>query len=312
MNLLHFAAQAQSGGDAIAEWLRARHPPVFRRLVSQRARPNQHTVALEAVFHGNAAMVDFLIGARAAGAPVDFDTPTVFGWTPRTFAERTQQPFAARIPPGALTTEARAGWLARAESEWLAGLAPSERARQVTGVELLSAVSAGDVARVRALLAEGVAVNGHFGRLGATALNSVAAPGMSAAQREAAVAVQQVLLAAGADPEQTEGRVMQVAAGFREAVFGQPALLAQLIERMRSRGPTALRRFLDARGPMNGYTRLIDAALRGRAECIRLLVDAGADTSVAGYNGVTAIIAARRFNTTAKAPLPDEILALLR
>lgn len=312
MNLLHFAAQAQRGGDGVAAWLQANRPALFARLVAQRARPNQHSVALEAVFHGNAAMVDFLVKAAGGGAPVDFATPTVFGWTPRTFAERTQQPFAARVPAGSVQAAARARWLAEQDAAWMKGLAPVARARQTAGVQLLAAASAGAVDQVEALLAQGVDPNGRYGRLEATALNSIATPGMSTEAQRSARAVQRVLLAAGADPERAEGRVMRVAAGFREAVFGYPTLLTPLIAAMRARGPAALRRFLDAQGPMNGYTRLIDAALRGRAECIRVLVAAGADPRLTGYNGMTALDAANRYNASAETPLPPALLALLR
>src|SRR5439155_1096034 len=66
--------------------------------------------------------------------------------------------------------------------------------------------------------------------------------------------------------------------------------------KVRARGPAALQSYLDAQGTMNGYTKLIDAALRGNADVMTVLLDAGADTSLAGFNGRTALDAALTFN----------------
>ncbi len=306
MNLAHFAAQAVAGGDAVVVWLAGRHP----ELLNQAAHPNQHTVALEAVFHANTPVIERLLALHTPMLPiVDFRTRTVFGWTPRTFAERSGLSIAPRLP-GYAGPE-RADWLREQDQRWQEGLTAVERATQGPGLSLIQAVRVGDAARVRQILAGGVDPNGRYGRLGATALNSVAVPGMSAEVRGKARAVQAALLVLGADPEVAETRVMRVAAGFRESVFGYPELLTPLITHQRLRGPDALQRFLDVRGPMNGYTKLIDAALRGRATCIHVLVAAGARLDLTGYNGLTALGAAERYNATSDAPLPSDVMHTL-
>ena len=228
---------------------------------------------------------------------------------PRTFAERSGLSIAPRLP-GYAGPE-RADWLREQDQRWQEGLTAVERATQGPGLSLIQAVRVGDAARVRQILAGGVDPNGRYGRLGATALNSVAVPGMSAEVRGKARAVQAALLVLGADPEVAETRVMRVAAGFRESVFGYPELLTPLITHQRLRGPDALQRFLDVRGPMNGYTKLIDAALRGRATCIHVLVAAGARLDLTGYNGLTALGAAERYNATSDAPLPSDVMHTL-
>jgi hypothetical protein len=62
--------------------------------------------------------------------------------------------------------------------------------------------------------------------------------------------------------------------------------------------------FVNEVGMFNGYTRLIDAGLIRKAEAIQLLLDYGAKRSIRGFNGWTAVDAARGDNS-ATAALTD-------
>ena len=94
-NLLHYAAQAVTGGAAIINWmiLEANAPPDLLRerilvRVGDREEGNGHTVALDAVFNNNAAAIKTLLEIDASGRNVDLTTPALTGWTPRGLALR--------------------------------------------------------------------------------------------------------------------------------------------------------------------------------------------------------------------------------
>ena len=154
-------------------------------------------------------------------------------------------------------------------------------------------------------LAGGVDVNARYGRLGQPLLNLVptgpSANKLQAEQQERYAEVVDLLIQAGANPRIKETGLMQVSAGFREAVFGYRAGSQRMIESI----PEGVQRqtFIDEQGIMNGYTRLIDAALFGRTDVIELLLDHGADKSIKGFNGRTAHDAAVTWNNKNKIPV---------
>ena len=101
------------------------------------------------------------------------------------------------------------------------------------------------------------------------------------------------LIDKGADPMTKEKGLMEVSAGFREVFFGYTDALERMIESVK--GPKR-EHFVDEVGMFNGYTRLIDSGLIGRAEAIQLLLDYGANRNIRGFNGWTAVDAARGGN----------------
>ena len=105
---------------------------------------------------------------------------------------------------------------------------------------------------------------------------------------------------------------MAVGGGFREAVFGYHEALKNMSESIQEFG--SRQAFLDERGPMNGYTRLNDAAFFGRTEVIELLLDRGADKRIKGFNGRTPSDAARIYNGKSNRgkPIPEEVSERLR
>jgi ankyrin repeat protein len=54
-------------------------------------------------------------------------------------------------------------------------------------------------------------------------------------------------------------------------------------------------RIRDAQGPYNGYTPLMDAVWHGHFDAARVLVETGADLSLRGHDGRTALDLAREF-----------------
>ena len=83
---------------------------------------------------------------------------------------------------------------------------------------------------------------------------------------------------------------MEVSAGFREVFFGYVEALKVLIE---SVDVAERADFVNEVGLFNGYTRLIDAALIDQVEAIKCLLKHGVDSSINGFNGWTALSAAR-------------------
>jgi ankyrin repeat protein len=51
----------------------------------------------------------------------------------------------------------------------------------------------------------------------------------------------------------------------------------------------------DLQGPVNGYTALHNAVWHGSREAARLLLEAGADTAIKGWDGNTALDLARKY-----------------
>ncbi|WP_089156450.1 ankyrin repeat domain-containing protein [Micromonospora sp. NBS 11-29] len=163
--------------------------------------------------------------------------------------------------------------LLEAEQHLNARIAEDER--RASAHRLMAAVTAGDVAGVRALLAEGVEVDERFPIVngfndGHTAL--------LVAARDGHTEIASVLLAAGADVNATEPTFGAVP--LHKAVYNGHARLTELI----AGWPGVI---LDFQGATNGYTPLHDAIWHGYEECSRILLDAGARTDLRGHDGKT-------------------------
>jgi hypothetical protein len=333
-NLLHYAAQAVSGGAEIINWaiLEANAPIELLserivRIEKGREVGNGHTVAMEAAFNNNADAIRALIDIRESGRKVDLETPALTGWTPRGLALRDRYAFAKKLPPaGQELDEARTAALAfatQADDAWVSAH-PGDKAAIELAVELRKYVLQGGArasieARLDSALAGGVDINTCYGRLGQPLLNLVPTdPSMSQLQRVQEARYAEVvdwLTQRGAKPWIKELAPMAVGGGFREAVFGYRDALARMIERV----PKGAERqaFIDERGIMNGYTRLIDAALKGRTGVIELLLDCRAEKRIKGFNGRmardTALLYNSRLNstTTTREKIPDQVVARL-
>lgn len=312
-NLPHYAAQALSGGADIIKWaiLEANAPmDLLSQRILMHARDritgNGHTVAMEAVFNGNAEVIEALIEIRDSGRVVDLTTPALTGWTPRGFALRESLSFASDLPPlGQTFEDARdaARQFAKQEDDNWVSAHPGDKAAIDLAAELRSFVVndvAGDSidALLRSAIESGVNVNERYGRLGQPLLNLVptglSANVLQANQQTRYAKVVSLLIEAGADPRNKEIGLMQVSAGFRDAVFGYRAGLKLMLESI----PQGADRqaFVNEQGIMNGYTRLIDAALFGRADIVDLLLDYNVDRNLKGFNGRSAYDAAVTYN----------------
>lgn len=311
---LYYAAQNVEKGDQVLAFFEKNlSPSEFERLLKIQAKPNGHTVAFEATFNINEKVVSYLLGLEQAGIRVNFHSPSVFGWTPKTFAERESMSFAASLPKGEVRLEDRTKWLLGQEKQWLDGLKGSERSFHEQGMKLINAVAAHNIPEVERLVKEGVNVNARYGRLLATPLNSASMPGLDNAGQIAAKQTVLALLQLGADPNFSEGGIMKVPHGFREAVFGYAAILEDTIAFLKAqKSESLLDHYLNIQGPMNGYTKLIDAALRGRKEVIDVLLKHGARIDTKGHNGMTAFDAAILYNKNSASPLSSETLDLLK
>lgn len=328
-NLLHYAAQAVSGGADIINWviLEANaHPRLLSERilvqVEDRLEGNGHTVAMEATFNNNASAIKALIDIDASGRKVDLTTPALTGWTPRGFALREGLAFADDLPPAGQTYEeardATTAFVKQADDDWISKH-PGDKAALDLAVELrnyvLQSVARTSIeARLNSALAGGVDVNARYGRLGQPLQNLVVTdPSMYNLQEQQQARYAEIvdlLIQKGADPRIKETGLMQVGGGFREAVLGYRDALARMIESI----PEGVQRqeFINEQGIMNGYTRLIDAALRGRTNVIELLFDYSADKSIKGFNGWTAYDAAVTYNNKGTGKkIPDQVLTCL-
>jgi hypothetical protein len=338
-NILHYAAQALENGAEIIEWaiLEANAP---RKLLSERillqregrVEGNGHTVAMEAVFNRNAEVVEALIRIRESYPDdVDLTTPALTGWSPGGFALRERLPFADKLPPADQTIEqasdAQRRYVEEANEKWLQEHDGDAAAIKFADEMRMYVLEGGSLELIRKLLDNsslefirklldnsGLAVNELYGRLGQPLLNLIptvlSAAGPLAPDQQLRYAhLVDFLIAAGAKPKTKETGLMQVSAGFRDAVFGYRDGLERMIKGV----PDGEERqaFINERGIMNGYTRLIDAALGGRTDIIELLLHYGADRHIKGFNGRTAYQAAETYNKIGKEKISDQVLRRL-
>ena len=131
---------------------------------------------------------------------------------------------------------------------------------------LLAATRAGDHTLAAQLLAAG-SVPDQVAKDGNTPLLLAAKLGHTE--------IVKALLEKGADPNRTD-RLMKATPGHKAGFFGHAAIMLLLIKH-------GLK--LDARGPYNGYTALHDAILNAHIETAKVLMEAGASTSIKGIDG---------------------------
>ncbi|MEM1009618.1 MAG: hypothetical protein AAGJ35_11500, partial [Myxococcota bacterium] len=252
------------------------------------------------------------------GVEIDFETPALTGWNPYSFALREKRwDMVNQLPATGWTEELEElgkqaqhseevynqwrdkanqklqAWNQKQDEQWLEAIDnPTKKEMQKVGLQLLNALKATkeedwNPEFVKRLVQEqGVDVNETYGRMGAPPLVAVFTP-------EADPTLQlekfKLLFELGADPSVPESSLMLVPTGFREAVFGRTKELQYILEHAKkTMSEEEFQSFLNTQGPLNGYSRLIDACLFHRVECVELLLAYGIDTSLAGINGRTA------------------------
>lgn len=140
---------------------------------------------------------------------------------------------------------------------------------------LMAAVTKGDAARVRELLAGGADVDARFPVV--NGFNDAHTPLLVAA-RDGHTDCVRALLDAGANVNATEPTFG--ASPLHKAVYNGHADITALLV-------AAPGTDLDYQGATNGYTPLHDALWHGYRECAQILIDAGARLDVAGHDGKT-------------------------
>lgn len=295
LNLLHFAAQARgSGGSAILKWMFAAYPEEALEMTNARAfnpqgKGNGHTVAMEAAFTKRAETIQTLLELASAGRKIDFTTPAVTGWGPRTIAEREKLAFAPSLPASQVPADQRVAWVAEQDRIYLSSISsPQERAVEEAGIAFLKLISEGKINEALGMVkAAEVSINGLYGRLQGTALSTVSSPSANRTPEQISAQVE-ALLGAGADPRVAEGSLMFVHGGFRSAVFGFSDAMRRIIEHVETTyGKSEAIRFVNSRGPENGVTMGLDASWRRRADVLSLWLDKGGDPRIPSFAGET-------------------------
>jgi len=319
-NLLHFAAQAMSGGAEIINWaiLRANASSKLlseRILVPDNGRyyGNGHTVTMEARFNGNEEALRTLINLHRSNYDVDLTTHALTCWTPLGFAVRQGFGLVSDLAVAAssrLVRQEDGAWLSQHPDD----KAAIDLVNKLRKYVLEDVVGEPIEGLLKSALESSIDVNMLYGRLGQPLLSMVVThPSMvalQAEQQERYAKVVELLMQNGADPRIKEIAPMGVSAGFRDAVFGYRAALEHIIKRVPAEEHED---FINEQGIMNGYTRISDAAFFGRKDVITLLLDNKADIRIKGFNGRTAYQAAEMYNKRSTGEkIPDEILERLK
>ncbi|MFC4029885.1 ankyrin repeat domain-containing protein [Streptomyces polygonati] len=147
--------------------------------------------------------------------------------------------------------------------------------RRAAAHQLMAAVVAGDVHRVRGLLAAGARVDERFPVVNGFNDEHTA---LLVAAREGRAEIVPLLLAAGADVNATEPTFG--ATPLHKAVYNGHTDITRLL--VAAPGVD-----LDYQGATNGYTALHDALWHGYEECSRVLLDAGARLDLVGHDNRT-------------------------
>ncbi|MFZ2958885.1 MAG: hypothetical protein WA705_18495 [Candidatus Ozemobacteraceae bacterium] len=325
LSLLHFAAQAKGNkGSAILNWYFKKYSAEALRMVNSRAfnskgKGNGHTVAMEAVFTKRIETVKTLLDLSSSASNIDFVTPAITGWGPKTIAEREKLSIAASIPACVVPADQRVAWGIEQDRLYLESISDAElRASEENGIQFLKFVAEGKITEALAMVqASKVSINGTYGRLQATALGTVTTT--SANRTPAEVTLQtRAILDAGADPRVAEGSLMFVHGAFRSAVFGYSDALRFILDKVeKDHGKAGLVQLLNTRGPENGVTMGLDAAWRRRADVLQLWIDRGGDPRIMSFAGETILQAMEEWESESKAnstitPPPQELMERIK
>lgn len=344
-NLLHYAAQQPEGGASIINWaiLEAKASDDLlnqqilvvgqdRKEDKNWDRGNGHTVAFEAVFNNNVAVVEALIEIKNQGHKVDLTTPAVhgrspLGWALITDAEEIVNLLGPKLHPHSTNKEvwrkeedsSTEEYVERENAKWISShpqdMPALDLAQQLRRYIVNGPTQEKQIDDLLNLAFKDVKLNEPYGRFGQPLLILVPThpdimnltPNQD--QKDRYTAVVSKLIANGADPTIQEKGLMEVNAGFREVFFDYMDALELMIINVCS---AKREDFVNEIGFFNGYTRLIDAALIGQEAAIQLLHRHDANRGIKGFNGWTACKAARIYNSkTQNTRINDWVLAML-
>jgi len=266
------ALDGRAGAGVLHKACQGGQLDVARRLIEAGALVNLqcvstgHTPLFEAIWFKSVEVVRLLLdhGARADAA-----LRTNYG-----FSLDDHVKYALRVNTGrqALENLGRIGELIAARRE---------RDAQAAQTPLLAAVRAGDLRGMRDALAGGAAIEARYPVVGGFDDGHTA---LLIASRNGQIDMVRELVAAGADPNAVEP--VFGAVPLHKATYNGHLEITRLLV-----AAPGVR--LDYQGPSNGYSPLLDAVWHGFADCAGVLLDAGADTTVRGYDGKRALDLAR-------------------
>ena len=253
---VHKAAQAGSLG-CVKLLIEAGVP------VDERATATGHTPLIEAIWFKHPEVVDYLLD-NGAGLHV----VTSYG-----FSLLDHMAYALRVN--------------RLDQDRLNQAAELVKKREASDQQattdqvLMAATTAGDIDRAKALVAGGAEVDQRAPVV--NGFNDRHTP-LLVACRDGHHHIAEALLAAGADVNATEPTFGAVP--LHKATYNGHADITALLTRQ-----TGVN--LDYQGPSNGYTPLHDALWHGFDDCAAVLVDAGANLTLLGHDGLRPIDLAR-------------------
>jgi ankyrin repeat protein len=258
-----FTADRGAGATALHKACQGGSVEVVRALVEAGAfvdavaATTGHTPLMDALWFKFPEIVRYLLDRNAG-----LNLSTHYGFT-------LQEHFAFELKVNTIGQDR----LLRAEEYLNERLRADER--RADQHRLMAAVTGGDTAEVRRLLAAGADVDERFPVV--NGFNDAHTPLLVAA-RDGYGEIAAALLAAGADVNAIEPTFGAVP--LHKAVYNGHVELTRLIA-----GWPGVD--LNFQGATNGYTPLHDSIWHGHEECARILVDAGADLRLTGHDGKT-------------------------
>jgi len=275
---LHKAAQ--SGVVDVAQLLLDRGA-----FINLQSAATGHTPLIDAVWAKKVTMVKFLLSRGASVTIVGHHQQTVFSF---------------------LGTEKvwTAGFTAPSDEAWgkeILELCEAKRSQDqviIDSQKLMSAVMLGDLATVKALIAQGIDVNEKSPVIGSG--NDGQTPLLVACFLGHADIVRELLMAGA--KETINDYLMAATPAHKACYAGQSKALQVLLE-------LAPNIDLTAQGPYNGYTALHDSCWHGHIENVRILLNHGVPLDQKSHQGETPAEFARTLGYTEIADLIESQIA---
>lgn len=281
-----FAVDRITGASALHFAVQGGNVEVVKMLVGAGAHINQQvashgmTPLMVAVWHRNPDVVDYLLSLPG----INVNIKATGGGDAFSMVQGTKK---SNDPSAGLPEEGRR--MQASLERYRKNAVSDPLSHQL--IELVTDKSLDDgqrAARAQALIRRGADVNYRQPNIQS---GNDSHPAVLIASRDGYAKTVKVLLDNGADITLL-GELMKAHPGHKAGYQGRVEVMKLLVAH------PDFHEIMNLQGPFNGYTALHDAVWHGSYGCAKLLVDAGADVTLKGWDGCTALDLAEKYGYT--------------